>query len=128
MELKPLYRLEGVQPILAVTDITVSRAFYVDILGFTEEKWGNDHFTSIKKDGGAIYLCRGAQGQSGTWLWLGFEGNIYELHDRLLAEGVPILLPPTNYPWALEMHVKDPDGHVLRFGTDPDNNKPFAAE
>jgi hypothetical protein len=26
---------------------------------------------------------------------------------------------------ALEMHVEDPDGHVLRFGTDPDYNKPF---
>jgi len=25
----------------------------------------------------------------------------------------------------LEMQVEDPDGHVLRFGTDPNKNEPF---
>jgi hypothetical protein len=24
-----------------------------------------------------------------------------------------------NFPWACEMRVGDPDGHVLRFGSDP---------
>jgi catechol 2,3-dioxygenase-like lactoylglutathione lyase family enzyme len=26
---------------------------------------------------------------------------------------------PTRYPWAYEMRVQDPDGHVLRFGSEP---------
>ena len=26
----------------------------------------------------------------------------------------------------LEMHIEDPDGHVLRLGTDPDESLPFA--
>jgi hypothetical protein len=29
------------------------------------------------------------------------------------------MLPPTNFPWALEMQVKDPDGNVLRIGSEP---------
>ena len=26
---------------------------------------------------------------------------------------------PEHYPWAYEMKVTDPDGHVLRFGSEP---------
>jgi len=37
----------------------------------------------------------------------------------LKERGVSIRLEPTNYLWALEMHVEDPDGNVLRFGSEP---------
>jgi len=47
------------------------------------------------------------------------------LYNELKANGVTIRQPPVNYSWALEMHIEDPDGHVIRFGTDPDYNKPF---
>jgi hypothetical protein len=30
--------------------------------------------------------------------------------------------PPVRRPWALEMWVEDPDGHVLRLGSDPDDD------
>ncbi|MGN6211269.1 VOC family protein [Parafilimonas sp.] len=73
-----------------------------------------------------IYLCRGEQGNPGTWLWIGFDGDIFKLQDELKAKGVKIKKPPTNFSWAMEMHVEDPDGHVLRFGKEPDNNQPFA--
>jgi len=33
---------------------------------------------------------------------------------------------PTNFSWAYELRLEDPDGHILRFGTDPDSTKPFA--
>jgi hypothetical protein len=39
---------------------------------------------------------------------------------------VNILLPPTNFPWALEMQVEDPDGNVLRIGSEPKTDRPFA--
>jgi hypothetical protein len=26
---------------------------------------------------------------------------------------------PTNYPWTFEMKVEDPDGHILRFESEP---------
>lgn len=112
-------RIEGIQPILSVKNMAASRAFYTGILDFTEEAWGDDNFTCIRRDNCAIYLCEGAQGCPGTWLWIGFYGDMTELHDILKEKGVTIRQPPVNYPWALEMHIEDPDGHVLRLGTDP---------
>jgi catechol 2,3-dioxygenase-like lactoylglutathione lyase family enzyme len=120
------YRIENIAPVLNVSDMTQSLAFYVDILGFTNAGWGDDNFTSINKDNTGIYLCKGGQGLPGTWVWIGFDGNIFLLHEELTSKGVRIKLPPTNFSWAYEMQVTDPDGHVLRFGTDPDYNQPFA--
>jgi catechol 2,3-dioxygenase-like lactoylglutathione lyase family enzyme len=109
---------EGVQPILRVENMQASLRFYVDILGFKNAEWGTDDFTSINHAGGAIYLCRGDQGRGGAWLWIGVD-DVEELCQELKARGVRILLEPTNYPWALEMRVEDPDGNVLRFGSEP---------
>jgi len=98
----------------------------LDVLGFRESEWGDDQFTCVTRDSSCIYLSQGSQGQPGTWLWLGFDGDIYAVYNELIAKGATISRPPTNYPWALEMHVEDPDGHVLRFATEPDNDQPFA--
>lgn len=36
-------------------------------------------------------------------------------YQRCLAEGLEITWPPTDMPWNVrEMHVRHPDGHVLR--------------
>ncbi|MCH5684060.1 VOC family protein [Niabella sp. W65] len=64
-----------------------------------------------------------AQGHSGTWIWIGFDGDIYKLHDALKEKGVKIKQAPTRNAWAIEMHVEDPDGHVLRFGTDDEKER-----
>jgi len=120
------FRLENVTPILNVKDISISLAFYVDILGFKKAEWGDDNFTSITRDNTGLYLCRGGQGVSGTWVWMGFDGDIFSLHQKLKSIGVKIKLPPTNFSWACEMQVEDPDGHILRFGTDPSDKEPFA--
>ena len=112
-------RIENIQPILSVKNMSASRAFYVDILGFKEAEWGNDNFTSISGDNCGIYLCKGEQGNPGTSIWVGFDGDIFSLYDELKEKGVTIRQPPVNHPWAMEMHIEDPDGHVLRWGTDP---------
>ena len=118
-------RVENITPILSVKDMTVSRSFYKKILGFEEADWGTDDFTSISRDKSGIYLCKGGQGNPGTWIWIGFDGDIFQLYNELKAKGVTIRQPPVNYSWALEILIEDPDGHVIRFGTDPDYNKPF---
>jgi len=120
------FRIENVSPILYVTDMAKSLEFYVDILGFKKAAWGDDNFTSVKRDNTGLYLCRGGQGLSGTWIWIGFDGDIFALHNKLKSNGITIKLPPTNYSWAYEMQVQDPDGHILRFGTGPDDTEPIA--
>jgi len=49
----------------------VSVRYYVDVLGFRNADWGNDDFTLVSRDSAGIYLCRGSQGQPGTWAWVG---------------------------------------------------------
>ena len=109
---------EGSTPILRVENMKAELAFYVDKLGFQNASWGNEDFTSVNRDRAGIYLCRGSQGRDGAWVWIGVE-DATRLHDELVARGVAIRLPLTNFSWALEFHVEDPDGNVLRFGSDP---------
>lgn len=118
MEDQARVRFEGSQPILRVENMGDSLRFYVDVLGFENVDWGTDDFTSVSRDQAAIYLCRGGQGRGGAWVWIGVE-DVEKLHEQYKALGVTIRLPPTNFPWALEMQVEDPDGNVLRFGSEP---------
>jgi len=122
----PRTRFEGSAPILSVTDMSASLHFYVDVLGFRNADWGSDAFTAVNRDAAGIYLCRGGQGAPGTWAWVGVE-DVQALYEEYRASGAKIRHAPRNYPWALEMHVEDPDGHVLRFGSEPLADRPFDA-
>lgn len=116
---------EHAEPILRVTNMAASLTYYVDVLGFSNAHWGTELFTSVNRDGAGIYLCQGWQGAPGTWLWVGVE-DVSALYEEYQATGAKIRLPPANYPWAYEMQVEDPDGHVLRFGSEPRAGVPFA--
>jgi predicted enzyme related to lactoylglutathione lyase len=104
-------------PILRIEDMQVALEFYTK-LGFTNAPWGNTDFTLVKRDSASIYLSRGEQGLGQAWCWLGVE-DVLKLHQEFKVHGVEILMLPRRFPWALEMHVADPDGNVLRFGSDP---------
>ena len=122
----PSIRIECINPILNVKNIQVSRDYYTNVLGFEEADWGKGStFTFMQLEKTGIYLCEGDQGNPGTWVWIGFAGNMETFFTDLKEKGAIIREPPVNYSWALEMKVEDPDGHVLRFGTDPEINKPF---
>lgn len=109
--------LENCQPILRVEDMAVSLRFYVDLLGFVPTAWSTSDFSSISRDRAGLYLCQRGQGQGRAWIWVG-ANDVQALHREFVAKGVAIRLAPTNFPWALEMHIEDPDGNVIRFGSD----------
>lgn len=117
-------RFEGAQPILRVADMARSVEYYVAVLGFRNAVWGDAVFTSVNRDQAGIYLCQGSQGSAGTWVWIGVE-DVAALHQEYQKSGAKIRRPPRNYPWALEMLVEDPDGHMLRFGSEPLTDRPF---
>src|SRR5215470_7211381 len=108
---------ENSQPILRVDNIPVSLRFYVKLLGFENVDWGTDEFTSVSRDRAAIYLCKRDQGRGAAWVWIGVD-DVARLHEEFKRRGVGIRMPPTERPWALEMQVEDPDGNVLRFGSE----------
>lgn len=110
---------ENSAPILRVEDMAAALHYYVDVLGFRAAEWGDESFTCVNYDRAGIYLCRGDQGRGGAWCWIGV-GDIRPLYELYLQRGARIVLAPTNFPWALEMRIEDPDGNVLRFGSDPE--------
>ena len=114
-------RFDRANPILNVADMARSLRYYVDVLGFTNAEWGGDDFTCVSRDGADIYLSLGDQGHPGTWVWVGVS-DAKALYEEYRQAGATILEPPHDYPWACEMKVGDPDGHVLRFGSDPEDS------
>ena len=106
-------------PILRVENMEASVRFYVEKLSFKSASWGNNDFTSVNRDRAGIYLCRQGQGAGKAWVWIGVQ-DARALHDEWKARGIEIKLPPTNYSWALEFQVEDPDGNVLRLGSEPE--------
>lgn len=89
-------RLENITPILYVKDMSRSLAFYVDILGFKNAEWGNEYFTNVNRDNKGLYLCKGDQGLPGTWVWIGFDGDLFLLHLKLKSKVAKIKLSPTK--------------------------------
>jgi predicted enzyme related to lactoylglutathione lyase len=110
---------EGSQPILRVEDMNRALEFYAGRLGFTNAHWGTDEFTSVNRDRAGIYLCKRDQGLGKAWIWIGVE-DVVKLREEIVARGVALRMEPTNFPWAKEIHVEDPDGNVIRFGSEPD--------
>jgi uncharacterized glyoxalase superfamily protein PhnB len=117
---------ERAEPILSVRDISATVAYYTDVLGFKNAEWGNEFFTCVIRDRACIYLCKGGQGQPGTWVWVGVQ-DVSLLYEEYKEKGARIRMTPRNFPWAYEMHVEDLDGHVLRLGSEPLEDRPFEA-
>lgn len=111
---------ECIDPILRVEDMAISVRYYVDVLGFEEADWGTDTFSHVGRDGRGIYLARGSQGHRGGWVWIGV-GDVRALYRTYRERGAVIRQEPKLEPWALEMQIEDPDGNVLRFGSDPED-------
>jgi catechol 2,3-dioxygenase-like lactoylglutathione lyase family enzyme len=93
-------RVEGVTPILRVADLAVSRRYYVETLGFALD-WETEAMISVSRDGNAIMLCEGEQGQPGTWLWVGVE-DADAFFAEFSAKGARIRSRPENFSWAFE--------------------------
>lgn len=78
----------------------------------------------VARDEGRLMLCEGEQGHAGTWIWIGVE-DAAAMHAELTARQVEFRHGPRNFPWALEFKVCDPDGHMLRFGSEPIEGRPY---
>jgi catechol 2,3-dioxygenase-like lactoylglutathione lyase family enzyme len=119
----PTLRLHPASPILRVSDLDASVRWYVARLGFRLDWQTPGVIASVSRDGANLMLCEGDQGHAGGWAYIG-ASDAARLHAEFVSLGATIRLPPTNYPWALETHVQDPDGNVLRFGSEPRAGEP----
>ncbi|MBX7151929.1 VOC family protein [bacterium] len=112
-----IINFHNASPILPVNNLEISIQYYSEKLGFMLDWKEPEIMASVSRGPCNLMLCEGDQGHSGTWVWIGV-GDVEALHEEFKKSGTIIRNPPTNYYWAFEMQVQDPDGNVLRFGSD----------
>jgi catechol 2,3-dioxygenase-like lactoylglutathione lyase family enzyme len=116
-------------PILNVSHMEQSFAWF-EKLGWKKSwDWGSPpDFGCVSSGEIEIFLSLDSQGSRGKsdlasgatdkgfWIRIMVE-NVDEVHVHCLEQGLEITLPPTDQPWGIrEIHVRHPDGHVLRIG------------
>lgn len=111
--------VESISPILSVESIPRSLEFYVGVLGFEKAEWGDDDFTGVSRDGSTILLRRNEDEPERGRIYLAVD-DARALHERLSGDSVKIVMGPTARPYGLEITVEDPDGNILRFGSEPE--------
>jgi len=109
-----------VTPILCVSDIEASFDYYVDRLKFVKAwDWGEPAtFGSVYfGEKVELFFCLEGQGNPGSWMSI-FIKDV-DAYKRIIKEaGADIVYGPADEPWGVrEMHVKDPDGNIIRFST-----------
>jgi catechol 2,3-dioxygenase-like lactoylglutathione lyase family enzyme len=115
---------EGVTPILRVRNLSASVDYYTRVLGFRVDWQTTGIMASVSRGRCHIMLCEGDQGNPGTWVWIGVE-DVEPLFEEYTGKEAKVRLAPTNYEWAYEMQIEDPDGNVLRIGSDSKKDQPF---
>lgn len=111
------------RPIFTVEDLRASQRYYRDVLGFRLDWEDGDpaDFGSVSRSELQLFMCQRCQGHPGGWIWA-FAKDVDKLHDELAGKGAVIKMAPTNMPWGIrEMHVADPDGNTIRFGSPIDH-------
>jgi catechol 2,3-dioxygenase-like lactoylglutathione lyase family enzyme len=107
------------RPILYVSNLDTSIAYYRDKLGFRFDWTDGDppDFGSVTRGATQIFMCERCQGHPGGWVWV-MTRDVDGLYGELKQRGALIQSPPENKPWGVrEMRVADIDGNVLRIGS-----------
>ncbi len=109
---------ECVTPILYVQDFATAKRYYTEklLFGLAWEWDDPPTFGCVKLDKVEIFLSQGGQGTPGTWLCI-FLDDVDGYYERIKKLGADVVCGPRDEPWGLrEIHVRDPNGHVIRFG------------
>ena len=125
---------KGITPILNVSDMRVSFAWFAKLGWHKVWEWGEPTgFACVRSGECEIFLCHDAQGgrgkgnnettfgpsgsdasDKGVWMSIWVD-DVDEVHRRCLAENLDVTWGPSDMPWdTREMHVRHPDGHVFR--------------
>lgn len=124
----------SITPVLNVSSI-VDTFTWFEALGWERGfEWGEPvGFGAVCSGNCEIFLCLDGQGgrgkgsnvttftnaidekqDKGVWLSV-FVENVDKLHQICLEKNIEVTHSPSDMPWGVrELHVRHPDGHVLR--------------
>lgn len=129
----------NITPVLNVSDVAASLAWFEKLGWRTGWSWCPDGgtvptFAATGAGECQVFMCLNGQGSrgkgpnrytfqgpgeddtmdKGVWMSV-WVRNVDEVHERCVAQGLDVTHVPTDEPWGVrEMHVRHPDGHVLR--------------
>jgi hypothetical protein len=115
-------KLTEVVPILNVSNVAASVEWFAQ-LGWTEgfiwcpPDQQEPTFAGVTAGDFQIFLCldgQGGRGEHAAWiaLWVDDVDEVARVCER---QGCEIVSGPEDKPWGVcELHVRHPDGHVLR--------------
>ena len=116
-------KAELVVPVLNVSSIEATFAWF-EKLGWRQgfawdpEPGAAPVFGSVLCDDCEIFLClddQGGRGEHGAWMSIWVD-DVDAVHELCLREGLDVTHGPADEVWHVrEVHVRHPDGHVLRF-------------
>ncbi len=102
---------------IPVASWTISRDWYVQVLGFTVEFEIPDARTVAVRDDHdfTIFLAQGNVPVHTSQFALYFQvENVRRSHESLSSRGVPFNHPPQDTPWGFGAELLDPDGYSIR--------------
>jgi len=99
--------------VLPVTDISKSRDWYVDSLGFRLE-FEREDATAVKDRADlTIFLLRSAGSLAEAKITLTIQvENVDRMHEELVNRGVKFTSAPQRQFWGYGAEVLDPDGYM----------------
>ena len=124
--------LEGIAPIVPVSDVSATLAFYRDLLGFEVKVESPDgQYGLVSREGAGVTLVGAADEDAlkatrtniSAYIWV---KDLPGLWDEMRAglEALPeghVRAPFVQDYGMREFHVKDPDGFLIFFGEDAGN-------
>ncbi len=120
--------MHSVMPVLQVSDVNRSVAFYRDLLGFTVNgTWGDGpEFAIIQRGKVSIALDRsrddGPAPVNQYWAAYIYVDDADALHEEFAGRDVDIVRGLENSFYGMrEFDVRDPDGHIIAFAHDLDS-------
>jgi uncharacterized glyoxalase superfamily protein PhnB len=120
--------LKSAVPILFVTDVPTSAAFFEQKLGFGIDflHGAPPFYGSVSRDGACLHLrfvhrpnfTELAAREVSLILATIEVSDVRALFEELKERGAEIAQPPTTQPWGgTDLHVRDPNGNVISFVT-----------
>lgn len=108
---------------LQVRDLAVSKAFYVEKIGFEISEMSNPYACVFKfNKGEASFAIRtpignieGKELGVGASLWFAVDEEIEKLQNKLIENGVTLVGSINQTPFGKTLMLKDPDGYIITF-------------
>jgi catechol 2,3-dioxygenase-like lactoylglutathione lyase family enzyme len=120
--------LKSITPILFVTDVPTSAAYFRDKLGFAIDFLHGEppFYGAVSRDGVCIHFRCVRQpnfaelaAREHSLILASIEvADVHAFFAELQGRGADIVQPPTKQTWGgTDLYVRDPDGNVISFVT-----------